>query len=42
MNENPPPRGSYRDELVISVIDYVVNSDGQRRTLARGTSRRPG
>ena len=27
---NPPPRGSYRGELVISVIDHVCNSEGRR------------
>lgn len=32
----PVPRGSYRGELVISVIDYVVNSDEPPRGVSEG------
>ena len=36
LDMKPVPRGSYRGELVISVIDYVVNSDEPPRGVSEG------
>ena len=36
LDMKPVPRGSYRGELVISVIDYLVNSDEPPRGVSEG------